>query len=87
MAQLRIIGDPTEVDAVLDALRAVATVSDVSRRGSRYSATDVRVYAHVTPVSTTPTITIVFEQTTPANKAAGGHVLPPARRALPPHDA
>lgn len=36
---------------MIAALRAVAHVADVSKRGSRYSDTDVRVYAHVEPVA------------------------------------
>ena len=50
MAGLRLIGDPAEVEEVLRLLGTVAKVGDVSRRGSRYSETDLRVYAHVEPV-------------------------------------
>jgi hypothetical protein len=51
MASLRIIGDPEEVERVLAALPRAVVVADVSRRGSRYSETDVRVYAHVRPLA------------------------------------
>lgn len=50
MAQLRLVGDPAEVEELLELLGRVAHLADVSRARSRYSATDVRVYAYLAPV-------------------------------------
>lgn len=48
---MRLVGDPREVEELLAALGRVAHLADVTRRGSRYSAAEVRVYAHVEPVA------------------------------------
>jgi hypothetical protein len=50
MAQLRLVGEPGEVQAVLDALDAAVRVTDVTGPGaSRKTPGHVLVYAHVEP--------------------------------------
>ncbi|MFI6325102.1 hypothetical protein ACIBG8_46830 [Nonomuraea sp. NPDC050556] len=47
--QVRIIGEPDQVAAAIEAISAVLTVSEVSRPyGSRRNPTQVRVYMEVT---------------------------------------
>ncbi len=47
MADLRLIGRPAEVDALIELIETVAHVADVKRLPSRYDPKDVRLVAHL----------------------------------------
>lgn len=59
MAQIRIIGEPEQVEAVLRAMGQVVQLDDLSRRASRYNPADVRVYGHVAPLAAVDLTTTV----------------------------
>jgi hypothetical protein len=84
MAQLRLIGDPGELDELLEAIRGVVHVADVSRRPSRYDPGEIRIYAHAAPVVDGEIAQDPAGAPRPAAPRAGGAVGRRPRKALAP---